>query len=122
MSQKLIKQLKQLKNIEPDPNFAVRSKLLILSSPRKMGIFWVSPVWRFGFALGIFAIITTLTILFQTNKTPQPVLSSSFSENKLQEEFDNLSINISLEEIKYRQALNQAIVSALNEVSENLAK
>jgi len=50
------------------------------------------------------------------------VSSASLDSQKLNQEFNNLSINIQLDEISYRQDVNQTIASALSEISGTNAK
>lgn len=119
MNQKLIQQLNKLKSIEPDPTFAKNCRHLILAfKPAKTKpVFfnWPALIWAGSFAL--------ILLVFATNYlSPQKQNLSSLDSNKLNQEFDNLNINIQLNEITYQQEINQGIASALTEIGETNIK
>lgn len=120
MHEEHIHQLKQLRSIAPDPAFLARSKNSILNS-RKAAGFKLSdfkmPVWAFAglAAVAVFALGISLSLSFLS---PKPVLSA-LDPSKLNKEFDNLGINIQLREIKYEQAIDQTITSAISEIGSS---
>ena len=114
-NKEIITQLKKLHSIEPDPAFIRSSRSLILSTNR------VPARPRIWLWAGAATVTFTLFIIvaaasYQTFFPPKLTVSSSFNSESLEQEFQNLTINIQLEEIKYQQKVNQAIVSALNEI------
>lgn len=120
MNQNLIQQLNKLKSMEPDPVFAKNCRNLILNSrpikTRPVLFNWPALVWVGGFAL-IFLAFLTNYFLF-----PHKQNLSSLDSSKLNQEFDNLDINIQLNEIKYQQKISQDIASALVEIGETNIK
>lgn len=125
----LQRQLKLLRAIEPDRDFALRAKMEILrTAPNETrGISLPSFIrtlrtpafaWS-GFALTAVLIVVVVgtPILF-----PKPTMSASLSADTLLEEYNSLPINIQLKEISYDQTVNQTVSSAISEVSDTKTK
>ena len=117
MEKTIIQQLYKLKAIEPDPAFLTRSRVLILTSEKSAFRWPVFLAWSTAFMVLTLAVVSS-AILFNA----KPALSASLNPEKINQEFDNLSINIELKEITYHQAVNQTIASALTEITDNQTK
>lgn len=115
----LTQQLKRLRAIEPDRRFVARSRNLILTPAptAPVPLRWPLVAW----ATGGVAITATLVVLLATPQfsAPQRVLASSLNQVTLESEFNNLPINIQLQEISYNQSLNQTIASAIHEIGDS---
>ncbi|KKU91521.1 MAG: hypothetical protein UY23_C0001G0127 [Candidatus Jorgensenbacteria bacterium GW2011_GWA1_48_11] len=114
----LIKQLNKLRVIAPSADSAARGRALIFieGEPRRF-----PPVlaWASVFAL----IILVFSVSYQTLISPATnIISASLNSDQLNQEFNNLSINIELKDISYRQNVNQAIASAISEIESNEAR
>ena len=119
-------QLKQLRAIEPDRDFAIRAKFEILAPTKSRG-FSLFPklnihrnvmlAWS-GAGLTVMLLLVIAVPLF----FPKPSMSASLSTETLINEYGNLPINIQLKEIKYDQTVNQTISSAITEVSNTKTK
>ncbi len=115
MKNDILEQLKDLKRIAPDPDFAARTKRLILatSAPRRpFGIFAAWP----KVALGA-AVLAALVLVIEAPGAPKAVPIAS--AEALNNEFTNLSINIELKQVSYNQDVNQTIASAISEITTN---
>lgn len=121
-------QLKRLKTIEPDRDFAIRAKYAVLSSAHsahrssfafpqfsfaRNSVAWVGA----GLSAALLLVAIILPFAF-----PKPSLSASLSPEDLINEYGSLPINIQLKEIKYDQTVNQTISSAITEVSDTKTK
>ncbi len=119
-------QLKQLKAIAPDREFAARAKLQILgetrapsfalprvSLPHTISWGWLGA----GLTTALVAIVMVIPLAF-----PEPTFSASLNAENIANEYGNLPINIQLKEISYEQRVNQTIASALTEVSDTKVK
>lgn len=113
MHSDLIQQLKTLKAIAPEEGFARRSRTLILArAPERPNI----ALWfQLAGALTFAALLLFLSPLFPS---AQPVLSSSLDPARLADEFNGLSVNIQLDEIRYQQGADLTITSAMNEIAD----
>ena len=110
--QNILRQLHNLKIIEPSPSFREKSRGLILKIPPKTNyIEWRTLSWA-----GVTAMV--LFVLVVGSNLSKPAISS-LDENRLNKELGNLNINIQLQEISYQQKVNQTIASALNEISDD---
>ena len=109
----IIEGLKILKKVEPEPDFVKNTRHLVLTVKPHMQF---APIWVAGFALAaiILAIISSKTFF----AAKQPAISSSFNENSLVEEFNEMSINLQIKEITYSQNIHNTIASALTEISD----
>ncbi len=120
------RQLKTLNAIAPDREFAARAKARIVGETRTAPSFTLPRValphisfWSYagaGLTAMLLLVITAIPLAF-----PNPTAASLNPEN-LVNEYGNLPINIQLKEITYEQGVNQAIASALSEVSDTKMK
>ncbi|MCX6788298.1 MAG: hypothetical protein NTZ36_00230 [Candidatus Jorgensenbacteria bacterium] len=116
-------QLKQLRTIEPDRDFAIRAKYAIIGNRDIRESSFSLP--RFSFSRNAWALsgagltaILLLIIVAVPLAFPKPTLSASLSPETLIGEYGNLPINIQLKEITYEQTVSQTISSAISEVSD----
>ncbi|MEK7089384.1 MAG: hypothetical protein AAB920_01040 [Patescibacteria group bacterium] len=130
---KLKAQLRQLRTIEPDRDFAIRAKYAILSDRRDArGFSFALPKFSLpslfarnavlawsgaGLTVALLLLVIVLPLAFA-----RPTLSASLSPETLISEYGNLPINIQLKEIKYDQIVSQTISSAITEVSDTKTK
>lgn len=126
---KIKAQLKHLRTIEPDRDFAIRAKYAILRDQRDARTFSFalskfsftrSSAWAWsgaGLTVALLLIVVLLPFAF-----PKPTLSASLSPETLINEYGNLPINIQLKEITYDQSVSQTISSAITEVSNTKTK
>lgn len=121
-------QLKRLKTIEPDRDFAIRAKYAVLSPRGTQHSSFALPqlpfvrnsLWAWagaGLSAALLLVVIILPFAF-----PKPTLSASLSPEDLINEYGGLPINIQLKEIKYDQTVNQTISSAITEVSDTKTK
>lgn len=114
----IIEKLKRLEEIEPDAEYAERSRLLILATP-------VSPQKPFPLLKWRVVLVTLglLLVLIFSNfphyfKPTTPTVPN-LNAKAIETEFQNLDINIQLAEVDYYQKLDEAISLALKEISRN---
>jgi hypothetical protein len=118
MNDQTIRQLKRLKSIEPDLSFVSSSRRTILAFRKQEPVFtWPSFRLAGAFA-GLVAMLITSIALFSGNSASMAIASPEV----LSKEFSSLNINIELQEIDYRQNINQTIASAISEISNNKAR
>lgn len=118
MSQQIHKQLERLRQISPDPRFAARARLSVLSQKQNISYietfvsFVKKPmvVGSFAFALALFVLISVLS--------PTVSVSSLKDTNTLNQEISDLSINIHLKEISYQQNADSMIMAAITEIKD----
>lgn len=118
-SNNTIQKLKNLKQIKPDENFVQSTRGLILNErPQTTESVGLNLIPKWGFALGVALIllIATGSIYLTPDK---PSMASSLDSNELQNELEALTIQV--EEVGYSQETNQAIASALDEISTSQA-
>ncbi len=123
MNQYLLEKIKNLQAVEPEAAFKLNSRNLILSHKTKKPLFAFNfnwPVWAWSGAVAMAAILITITTAILSK--PKEAFSSSFDAQKLNKEFSDLNINLQLSEIKYQQKVDQAINSALTEITETQTK
>ena len=119
-------QLKALKAITPDREFAVRAKRAILGEerialhavprfamPRLSSWGWLGA----GLTTAMLVVVTIVPLAY-----PEPTFSASLNPENITKEYGNLPINIQLKEISYEQRVNQTIASAITEVSDTKVK
>lgn len=112
---KIINQLNKLKAIEPDKDFVQKTRILILTTPTLKP---TRRIWRwFLVSAGAFAVLL-LTLTLISNFAVKPKISAFFNQQDLKTEFNNLNVQIQLQEIAYRQNLDSVISLALNEISD----
>lgn len=120
-----ITQLKQLKNIEPDANFAEKGRLFLLSQKPSFSILYLFSFRKSLILTGSFVGLTVVLLLLSPilfTTTQNPALSSLDNSTKLNQELNNLSINIELREISYKKGANQTITAAITEISNTQTK
>ncbi|MFA6407502.1 MAG: hypothetical protein WCV80_02230 [Candidatus Paceibacterota bacterium] len=122
MKNATIEQLKKLKYIEPDHGFVLRARNEIFagskpafSMPSRMPTFAI-PMWALSGA-ALTALLVGVSFIVPM-MFPRPAFSASLNMNTLATEYGSLPINIQLKEIKYEQSMNQAVASAISEVSD----
>lgn len=114
MNPNILEQLKTLKKIVPDAEFAARSRraILVVSPERRTRLVFVS--WsRMAWGAAALAAVFVFAFFFPGAPKTVPIASA----DALSSEFNNLSINIELKQISYNQNANQTISSALTEIS-----
>lgn len=116
-NRQIIKQLNNLKNIEPEADFVRMTRGLILAAPvRHFRIrIWS---WPLAWAGAVAVLLLVLTLTFANPFIAKPKLSVFFNQQDLSQEFNNLTVKLQLQEIVYRQNLNSSIGLALNEISD----
>ena len=119
MKQELIKELIKLRSIEPNRAFVKKCRLLILekTAQKPVIVLWPRIVW-IGALAGLLLIITLPNLISRK----QLNTASLNNVEKLSREFNEMAINIQLKEISYQQNINQAIASALTEISDTQIK
>jgi hypothetical protein len=115
-NKEIIKNLKLLKEIEPDESFANRTRNIVLATtPHSRFI----PAWVAGFALAaLFISLISYSFIFYNHN---PSISSSLEKNFLVNEFNEMDINLQVKKITYSQDVNKTIASALSEITESQA-
>lgn len=118
----LVRQLNRFRYIEPDANFAKKSRALIVGVNPIQAISLSPSLSRVQIyaALVSFAVIVLVAFVSGLSLFSSPI--QSLNTDALQEEFKELSINIQLQEVRFQEALNQTIVSALYEVSDTTTR
>ncbi len=117
MKNDILEQLKSLKTIVPDADFAFRTKRTVLAIPTP-GMRWdFLAAWP-KVTLGV-AVLAVLVVVLGVPGAPKAVPIAS--AEALNNEFTNLSINIEVKQISYNQNTNQAIASALSEIGSTKA-
>jgi hypothetical protein len=126
MEERLIKILKELKNIIPDNGFISRSRNLILSSPQiKRGLrasFFES--FKLATALSLasvllFILVGGLSLLNVKNLSP--VVLTSLNDESLKAEEEKLDFQIQLGQISYPTAEDKEIGAKVDELLKNLS-
>ncbi len=119
MNDQIIRQLRKLRSIEPDSGFMSVSRRTILAFRKQEPIFaWPSFSFKLAGAFaGLVAVLITSIALFSGNSASTALASPEV----LNKEFSSLNINVELQEIDYRQNVNQTITSAISEISSNKA-
>jgi hypothetical protein len=109
-----IENLKILKQVKPDNAFVKGTKSLILATkPHTKHL----PIWATSLALmSAFILLITSGIIISNQN---PTISSSLNESFLTEEFNDMDLNLQIEEITYSQDIHDTIASALNEISNS---
>jgi hypothetical protein len=121
MNRDFPKQLKKLSLIEPDAAFLARSRATILSLERggKVGVRTYFTAWAVSFALIALIVVGYAFLpLFMPGKSNSlPIASAETLNNELQ----NMSINIALNEVSYNNQVNQTIDNAITAITSNKA-
>ncbi len=118
MNHEIHKQLERLRQISPDPHFAARVRLSILS--QKQHISYIDTFISFirkpiaigslAFAIALFVLVSVLS--------PTPTVSSLKDTETLNQEVNALSINIHLKELSYQQNADSMIMAAITEIKD----
>lgn len=112
----IIKEIKLLKEVKPDPAFVERARNLVLTAKPHLRLV---PSWATGVALvAVILILIGSGILFSSGN---PSISSSLKKDSLVEEFNKMDINLQIDEITYSQDIHKTIASALTEISDSKA-
>ncbi len=118
MENKIIKNLKQLKKIEPDSEFVRQTRYLILGRNGSQSLSFGSAFnlkWYFlAPALLVFLVAVFSVKVLPAIQTRE--ISERFTPNQLNSELQALNIDIQVKEISYRQNINQTIASVLDEL------
>ena len=135
MNQDLFKILKELKQIQPDPDYSRQSRLLILNSKKEVDVLIKSPVPKSGwfsdvlnnfysvklaFVAGITLVLILITgsVYYINNQLNQNNLVVKASEM-------NASIQVKLNEIRYlleNKSINPLNILAIQTLLEKAAK
>jgi len=119
----ILKALRALRAIEPDPVFAKTSRALILGAEktgRLSGLFPLPPLVQILYGGAVVAVLLVASYFLLIPS--QPVVSAALNPENLTKELVNLSINIQLKELSYQQNANAAIASALSEIQNTSVK
>lgn len=121
MNHEIHKQLERLRHISPDPVFATRTRLAVLSQKQKLSYqdIVISFIRR-PVVVGSFACALLLFVLFSVF-SPTPTISSLKNADALNDEIDALSINIRLKELSYQQNADTMIMAAITEIKDTKA-
>ncbi|MDO8557075.1 MAG: hypothetical protein Q7R98_01275 [Candidatus Jorgensenbacteria bacterium] len=132
MEQNLVTQLKKLSAIEPDREFVARSRGHFMVQ-RKVHATLAAPsvtgarTFSFPFVFpqmklaGAFAFLGLLVFLLTPFIFQTPQLSA-LSADAINREYDNMSINIQLNEISFDQNAHQTIATAITEITDMKTK
>ncbi len=117
MNDQIIKQLKRLRYIEPDAGFMSASRRSILAMRNHEPVSTWFNLRTAGIFAGLVAVLTTSIFLFSSRSASTAMASPEVLNN----EFTSLNINMELQQIDYRQNVNQTITSAISEISNSKA-
>ncbi|MEK7169319.1 MAG: hypothetical protein AAB377_01795 [Patescibacteria group bacterium] len=118
MNDRIILQLKRLREIEPEAGFVAGSRRTILALKKEQVPVFVWPNLRMVGAFAGLVAVLSASIFFFSGQNAQEALASP---EVLNNEFAALSINIELQEISYRQNVNKTISSAISEIGSTNA-
>ena len=118
MNDRIIQQLKRLREIEPEAGFAAGSRRTILAFKKEQAPILVWPNLRMVGAFAGLVAVLSASIFFFSGQNAQEALASP---EVLNNEFAALNINIELQEISYRQDVNKTISSAISEIGSTNA-
>lgn len=124
MEDKLLKILKYFRNIQPDKNFAARSKQQLLSMKKpshhlatvKIGFF---DSLKFSGALALASLLIFVLfggLTFFSIQNISPTILTSFNDEKLLAESEAANIEIKLKEVRYYERSAQEVAALLDEV------
>jgi hypothetical protein len=126
--------LKELKRIEPDKDYAQRSKMIILASQQKkeakLSVFSnflkfknIIEVARFSvvFTLVLFMLFSIISGVSYINKTFSPLSLEGLDQKSMITEAKDINndIQLTLEEIKYLDQSNKKAINTIKELSKN---
>jgi len=113
MEEKIIKQLKMLKTIEPEEEFLTKSKLLLLAKITEEKIekdSLLRKYFRLSFAGALALFLIFFLFIGQMLKNKELPIASA---DTLSKEFENLSIKFELENINYSTEANKTIAKTI---------
>lgn len=113
MNDRIILQLKRLREIEPEAGFAAGSRRTILAFKKEQPPVFAWPNLRMVGAFAGLVAVLSASIFFFSGQSAKEALASP---EVLNNEFAALNINIELQEISYRQDVNKTISSAISEI------
>ncbi len=129
MEKDILKILNKLKEIKPDPDYAKKSRMLILVSKQNelkslnFGFKNFTEILRFSAVVGLagFLLLSLLEGVFYVNKNFSPLALEGLNQKSLITEAEgiNNSIQITLKEIKYLDQSNKKTINMINEISKN---
>ena len=117
MHEEIIKQLTTLRAIAPRPGFLNVTRRAILAERQERALpfdMLFRPLYVGGFA----AFLLVLTLSYALFAASRPAYASLDAEN-IQNELQELTISIKLEEIAYSQTAARAVASALQEITDD---
>ena len=115
--EKIINQLTTLKDIGPRPGFLNVTKRAILAE-RQETVFSFDVFFRPLYIGGFAALLLVLTFSYTILSIGKPAYASLDARN-LQNELQDLTISITLDEIAYSQTAAHAVASALQEITDD---
>ncbi|MGC9610892.1 MAG: hypothetical protein ABSE68_01595 [Minisyncoccia bacterium] len=118
MEDKIFRQLKQLKAIEPNPLFVAGSRRTILALRKEEPVFAWLNLRMAGAMAGAVAMVAAAVFMF-SGPSATTALASPEALNR---EFTGLNINVELKAIDYHQNVDQTVSLALSEISDNRVK
>lgn len=113
MHEEIIKQLKTLREINPDSGFVSRTRRNFsspTSTPSRVILLFS---WKY---IGAFAMIIIMVFAIPLFFMPEQTLASLDSET-ISKEIHTLPINVQLEEIRYNDSVQNTISDAISEAS-----
>jgi hypothetical protein len=113
--------LKELRRLEPRPEFIAESKRLLFAAPlpKKRLLIFNTYLWEnlgLSFSVSLVALIVILTL---TNLKTGPASVADLDSFEKETKLFAKNIDITLEEVRYYNASAQRTALALNEAAEN---
>ena len=118
----IINELRKLRFLKPNRAFAETSKTSILASAKPNHFYGFLSLPRLAPALSFAAVVLVVVASYVIFVPPKPTVSAAFNPENLSQEFAGLTINVQLQEVEYQQNANQAIASALGEITNTSVK
>lgn len=120
-------QLKRFRDITPDATWSAKTKRAVLSSripetlvPRvSISIFSFPRLLWIGVPVVVIMFLFTSIYFFAS---PSQGAISSLDTDKLNTEFNSLSLNVHLQSVSYKDSANSAMASAIQEITDTGAK
>lgn len=117
--QDLIKQFESIRSLEPDPGFVSNSKNIICAVKPERG-FGIFRAFQPAF-LGSFAVMVAVVMgaYFVGSRGESTLGYTSLNGERISNELDGANIDIELQELAYKQSINSAVASALQEIGND---
>lgn len=116
MESNIIKQLKSLSEVEPRGAFAASSRETILATRQGFPFhIFFQPLYAGSFAALL--LVITLSLVFFSGRGSSAYASLDMDD--LQTELQELTINITLDEVAYSESVNETVALALQEISND---